>query len=112
MPLVVDEDLDLPNAVGTEVVVVGVGHNARMPRPPRAHATRLLRDFTQDRCLAGLDLGVRRDALNRGCPPVLRVWLSAGLRLVGHRDEAGLKSASVCQAASSWRRCWSARMRR
>ena len=52
---------------------------------------RLLGDFTQDRCLARLGPGVRRDALDRGCPPGCWVWLSSGLRPAGHRDEAWLK---------------------
>jgi hypothetical protein len=44
--------------------------------------------------------------------PVTRVWLTSGLQPAGRRDEAWLKSASVCQAAWSWRRCSSAKMRR
>jgi hypothetical protein len=56
-----------------------------------AHTQRLLGDFRRDRCLARLGPGVRRDALISGCPPGVWVWLSFGLRLVGHRDEAWLK---------------------
>ena len=55
-----------------------------------AQPRRLLRHLAQDRCLARLDLGVRRVALIRGCPLVW-VWLSFGLRPVGCRDEAWLK---------------------
>jgi hypothetical protein len=58
--------------------------------------SRLLRDFTQDRRLARLGPGVRRDALSIGCPPMLWTWLSSGLRLVGHRDEAWLKRGLPC----------------
>lgn len=51
---------------------------------------RLLRDFTQDRCLARLDLG-----LWWGCSltrlPTAWVWLTFGLRPAGGRDEAWLK---------------------
>ena len=46
-----------------------------------AHTTRLLGDFPQDRCLARLGLGVRRDARYRGCPPgflgVALIWTAA-----------------------------------
>ncbi len=50
-------------------------------------ATRRLR---QDRRLARLGPGVRREALHAAAHQVL-VWLSIGLQSVGHRDEAWLE---------------------
>ena len=57
----------------------------------RAASLWATRDFRQDRCLARLGPGVRREALYCGCPPVCWVWLSFGLQSVGHRDEAWLE---------------------
>ena len=54
------------------------------------------RDSLQDRCLARLGLGARRVRSHLGCPPGLRVWLTSGLRPVGHRDEAWLKKGLPC----------------
>ena len=51
---------------------------------------RLLDDWRQDRCLARLGPGVRREALHAAAHPA-RVWLSFGLQSVGHRDEAWLE---------------------
>src|SRR4051812_26975044 len=52
--------------------------------------TRLLDDCRQDRCLARLGPGVRREALHAAAHPVW-VWLSSGLQSAGHRDEAWLE---------------------
>jgi hypothetical protein len=54
------------------------------------------RDSLQDRCLARLGLGARRVRSLLGCPPGLRVWLTTGLRPVGHRDEVWLKKGLPC----------------
>jgi hypothetical protein len=52
--------------------------------------TRLLDDCQQDRCLARLGPGVRREALLAAAHQLM-VWLSSGLQSVGHRDEAWLE---------------------
>jgi len=49
------------------------------------------RDFPQDRRLARLGPGARWAALFWAAHPCPRVWLTSGLRPVGHRDEAWLK---------------------
>jgi hypothetical protein len=54
------------------------------------------RDSPEDRCLARLGLGARRVRSLLGCPPGLRVWLTTGLRPVGHRDEVWLKKGLPC----------------
>lgn len=54
------------------------------------------RDSPEDRCLARLGLGARRVRSHLGCPPGLRVWLTSGLRPVGHRDEVWLKKGLPC----------------
>ena len=43
------------------------------------------RDFSQDRCLARLGLGVRRLGSLFGLPTRVRVWLTFGLQAAGHR---------------------------
>ena len=54
-------------------------------------ATRLLGDFTQDRCRPD-SIQVPGGMLSiAAARPVRWVWLSSGLRLAGHRDEAWLK---------------------
>src|SRR4051812_7000135 len=52
--------------------------------------SRLLDDCLQDRCLARLGPGVRREALLAAAHRLM-VWLSSGLHSVGHRDEAWLE---------------------
>ncbi len=52
---------------------------------------RLLETSLQDRCLARLGPGVRREALHAAAHLCFLVWLSFGLQSVGHRDEAWLE---------------------
>ncbi len=54
------------------------------------------RDFTQDRRLARLGPGARREALFWAAHLLLRVWLTFGLQPVGRRDEAWLKKGLPC----------------
>ena len=66
------------------------------PRPAtRAHrhdgGQRLLGDFTQDRCLARLGPGARRDALIAAAHPAAGCGSHLVCGLAGHRDEAWLK---------------------
>ena len=53
------------------------------------------RESLQGRCLARLGPGARRDALFWAAHP-LAVWLTSGLQLAGHRDEAWLKKGLPC----------------
>ena len=68
------------------VVITSMGHTGAASAGP----SRLLDTRLQDRCLARLGPGVRREALLAAAHQVM-VWLSSGLQSVGHRDEAWLQ---------------------
>ena len=67
-------------------------------------SSRLLRDLSQDRCLARLGPGARRDAHISRLPTGVLVWLSHGLRSrrapCGERLERGLSALEVAVPSS------------
>ena len=64
-----EDILDLRRIDRDRGVLVFVRPPVRGKTRVRATGSRLLGDFPEDRCLARLDPGVRREALIRGCPP-------------------------------------------